>query len=634
MTKTISHLTLHSRLLERERVSQLVRAQVNVLFSSSPIRPSMITPIAIWILRIYDSITTSLWKKKKEQICQLNLSRRFKIQLRQTGFCGRSIELIGVLVMDRTASVLKNIKGGLLDLKAILAIVFVLQWISLWMFWLLRPTNGIVLAMLLASLVLLRGIRRGIREARYVHARHVENQHLTNINEQYMRPSRALPDNQDLALLPPIFPFDIGHPSSLYFQDVNGQSVPGTYVREARDVRARHAEHQRLTSIDEQYMRHYRRAFLDNQDSPSLVPPTFYFDNAYPSTIYFQGVNDQSVPPTYVREDRNVHARHAEHQHLTNIDEQYRRCWRDDLHDNQDHPYFVPPTFCFDNPSSFYFQDVCGRSVPPAFVRAITWMLRQVLDDIMEGIVVVWMNFSKVSEFKIMGACLLCLLTFAVNGGDGVQLAAVLNRPVMKWMLRFYAGRVVAVVLVLICWMKNKKRSRASSRPFELSPKVYVFCTGSSSSSSFGGGGSNSTLSFILDSGASYHATGCRDIFLDDFQDEALDEIGNTIGAANGYAMSIRGRGSISLPGITLPSVLYVPELRVNVVSASQLTLMDYYVRIDRNGCLVREVCTEAVVGRGRLTYNMLYQMETLAVPLDRRRCTFCELIGGQLFLT
>nr|BBF89253.1 hypothetical protein [Oryza barthii]BBF89261.1 hypothetical protein [Oryza barthii] len=268
-------------------------------------------------------------------------------------------------------------------------------------------------------------------------------------------------------------------------------------------------------------------------------------------------------------------------------------------------------------------------------------MLQQVLDDIKEGIVVVWMIFSKVLEFKIMGACLLCLLTFSVNGGDGVQLAAMLNRPAMKWMLRLYAGRVVAEVLVLTsCWIKTKKKKRSrasSSRPFELSPKVYVFCAGSSSSSSsFGAGGSNSSaLTFIVDSGASYHATGCREIFLDDFQDEALDEIGNTIKAANGYAMSIRGRGSISLPGITLPSVLYVPELRVNVVSASQLTQMDYYVRFDRNGCLVREVCTEAVVGRGRLTYtDMLDQMEALEVPLDRGRCKFCELIGGQLFLT
>nr|BBF89494.1 hypothetical protein [Oryza glaberrima] len=63
--------------------------------------------------------------------------------------------------MDRIASLLKNIKGGLLDLQAILASVFVLQWISPWMFWLLRATNGIVvLAILLACLVLVRGIRR------------------------------------------------------------------------------------------------------------------------------------------------------------------------------------------------------------------------------------------------------------------------------------------------------------------------------------------------------------------------------------------------------------------------------------------------------------------------------------------
>uniref|UniRef100_A0A0D9ZEC2 Retrovirus-related Pol polyprotein from transposon TNT 1-94-like beta-barrel domain-containing protein n=1 Tax=Oryza glumipatula TaxID=40148 RepID=A0A0D9ZEC2_9ORYZ len=605
-----------------------------------------------------------------------------------------------IITSLRITSLLKNIKGGLVS-------VFVLQWISPWMFWLLRATNGIVLAILLASLVLVRGIRRGIcRKTRYVHARHVENQHLTNINEQYMRPWRALPGNQDQAhLLPSIFSFDNGYPSSLYFQDVNGQSVPRTYVRskskivfflvrrkyvcrETRDVHARHTKHQ--------YLRHYWRALLDNQDPPYLAIPTFNFDNVYPSTLYSQGVNGQSVPPTYVREARNVHARHGEHQHLTNIDEQYRRYWRD-LHDNQDLPYLDPPTFYFDNgyPSNLYFHDVYGRSAPPTFVRCeisrdllfmsvfvpkylksywlrswaqllkcdeeiksvktaclliwvdflgrvITWMLQQVLDDIKEGIVVVWMIFSKVLEFKIMGACLVCLLTFSVNGGDGVQVvAAVLNRPVMKWMLRFYAGRVVVAVVVMLtsCWIKTtKKRSRASassSRPFELSPKVYVFCTGSSSSSSFGtAGGSNSALTFILDSGASYHATGCREIFLDDFQDEALDEIGNTIGAANGYAMSIRGRGSISLPGITLPSVLYVPELRVNVVSTSQLTQMDYYVKFDRNGCLVREVCTEAEVGRGRLTYNMLYQMDTLAVPLDRERCKYCELIGGQLFLT
>jgi hypothetical protein len=100
---------------------------------------------------------------------------------------------------------------------------------------------------------------------------------------------------------------------------------------------------------------------------------------------------------------------------------------------------------------------------------------------------------------------------------------------------------------------------------------------------------------FILDSGASHHLTGNRQLFDRRSSAPVID----TLSVGNAYRMEIVGRGSISRGRITLPDVLYVPALGVNVVSVSQLASMDYKVEFTRHGFSVRESLGDEVVSRG-----------------------------------
>ncbi|CAO2145097.1 unnamed protein product [Urochloa humidicola] len=134
----------------------------------------------------------------------------------------------------------------------------------------------------------------------------------------------------------------------------------------------------------------------------------------------------------------------------------------------------------------------------------------------------------------------------------------------------------------------------------------------------------SSNRGFVLDSGSFYHATGDKS-----FLDQATLALGRlgTIIVGNGSVLEVFGYGSINLPNLTLACVLYVPGLIVNVVSVRQLMELDYQVQFIGHEFFVREICTDTMVGRGRLGAGM-YQVESLKVPLDGGRCINCMLLG------
>ncbi|CAO1940397.1 unnamed protein product [Urochloa humidicola] len=134
----------------------------------------------------------------------------------------------------------------------------------------------------------------------------------------------------------------------------------------------------------------------------------------------------------------------------------------------------------------------------------------------------------------------------------------------------------------------------------------------------------SSNRGFVLDSGSYFHATGDKS-FLDQ---ETLElSLLGTITVGDGSVLEVSGHGCVNLPNLTLACVLYVPGLIVNVVSVRQLMELDYQVQFIGHEFFVREICTDAVVGRGQLGSGM-YQVESLKVPLDRGRCINCMLLG------
>lgn len=125
-----------------------------------------------------------------------------------------------------------------------------------------------------------------------------------------------------------------------------------------------------------------------------------------------------------------------------------------------------------------------------------------------------------------------------------------------------------------------------------------------------------STPAFIINSAASHHLTGNRLLF----DRWSFVPVVDTITVGNAYRMEIVGTGSVRRGRITLPGVLYVPALPVNVVSVSQLAAMDYKVEFDHRGFLVKDSLGGEEVGRGSRDDQGLYMVESLRVPLGRGR--------------
>ncbi|CAD6255750.1 unnamed protein product [Miscanthus lutarioriparius] len=137
-----------------------------------------------------------------------------------------------------------------------------------------------------------------------------------------------------------------------------------------------------------------------------------------------------------------------------------------------------------------------------------------------------------------------------------------------------------------------------------------------------GGSGSNSrdnqssdhdavdVKSFIVDSGASVHATGDPNLF-SHLEDTTTNM---RLCTANGSTMDITGRGTVRHHNITLHGVLLVPRLAVNIVSVSKLGELDYTVEFTRTNCFIRDAGTGDLVGEGHLV-NGLFELDFLQAP-------------------
>ncbi|TKW02425.1 hypothetical protein SEVIR_8G243200v4 [Setaria viridis] len=120
---------------------------------------------------------------------------------------------------------------------------------------------------------------------------------------------------------------------------------------------------------------------------------------------------------------------------------------------------------------------------------------------------------------------------------------------------------------------------------------------------------------FILDSGAAVHATP-RYYLLKDLVAVAA---GQSVRAANGKDVQVRGRGRVSLENfITLDDVDYIPGLISNIVSVAKLTELDYIVQFTGDGCFVTDTrAGGSLVGRGRLVGGV-FVLEYLLIPRGR----------------
>lgn len=118
---------------------------------------------------------------------------------------------------------------------------------------------------------------------------------------------------------------------------------------------------------------------------------------------------------------------------------------------------------------------------------------------------------------------------------------------------------------------------------------------------------------FILDSGATTHATGNRDLFPWLFQVQR----GGEIQTANGHVLTVRGFGPVVMENFRVNNVLYVPGLACNVISLSMLIELDYKPVFSSTGCLIKDRRTGKEVGSARLVRG-LYHFDRLEIPLDR----------------
>ncbi|CAO2150165.1 unnamed protein product [Urochloa humidicola] len=120
---------------------------------------------------------------------------------------------------------------------------------------------------------------------------------------------------------------------------------------------------------------------------------------------------------------------------------------------------------------------------------------------------------------------------------------------------------------------------------------------------------------FILDSGAAVHASPRYYLF----NELVAVAEGQSVLAANGKDVRVRGRGRVSLENfITLDDVDYIPGLISNIVSVSKLTELDYIVQFTGAGCFVRDGRAGGLlVGSGRLIGGV-FVLDYLLIPHGR----------------
>ncbi|CAN6226682.1 unnamed protein product [Urochloa humidicola] len=111
---------------------------------------------------------------------------------------------------------------------------------------------------------------------------------------------------------------------------------------------------------------------------------------------------------------------------------------------------------------------------------------------------------------------------------------------------------------------------------------------------------------------APHHATGNRDL-LSGFITEHHDQF---IHAVDGVPMPVLARGAVVTDAVVLPDVWFVPGLKANMVSVSQLAELDYSVGFGCGECCIKSASGGTTVGKAHLREDGLYVLDFLKVPL------------------
>jgi len=119
-----------------------------------------------------------------------------------------------------------------------------------------------------------------------------------------------------------------------------------------------------------------------------------------------------------------------------------------------------------------------------------------------------------------------------------------------------------------------------------------------------------SQSSWLLDSGASFHMT------YDATHLHACQPVSSDLRVviADGTTLPITCRGLLHTPQFHIPDVAYIPQLSMNLISASQLASSGYLVVFDEFVCHVQDRLTGTLIGAGR-RHSGVYLLEYLRLP-------------------
>lgn len=118
--------------------------------------------------------------------------------------------------------------------------------------------------------------------------------------------------------------------------------------------------------------------------------------------------------------------------------------------------------------------------------------------------------------------------------------------------------------------------------------------------------------SWVVATAAPHHATGNRNL-LHGFVTEHHDQF---VHAVDGVPMPVKARGAVVTDAVVLPDVWFVPGLKSNMVSVSQLAELGYSVGFGCGECCIRNAGEGKIVGKAGLGNDGLYKLDFLKVSL------------------
>ncbi|XP_044410232.1 uncharacterized protein [Triticum aestivum] len=116
---------------------------------------------------------------------------------------------------------------------------------------------------------------------------------------------------------------------------------------------------------------------------------------------------------------------------------------------------------------------------------------------------------------------------------------------------------------------------------------------------------------WLVGSASTHHATGNRAL-LSGFK--SVD--GHNIHTGDGVRMPVCGRGCVITDAVVLPDVLFVPGLKKNIVSVSQLTQLGCSIVFKRDACYISGATDGTTIGKALVGENGMFKLEFLKVPL------------------